>query len=309
MHSTTAPVFRRTRKLAGLAALVATSALVLTGCVQNTEGAAPAGTAGGAEISVTKSDKAAALVPEDIAAAGVIKIGTDATYAPNQYAGPDGTPIGWEVELVDALAAKLGLTTEWSKEGFDQIIPKVSGGTLAMGSSSFTDTVKRQESVDFVDFYEAGLQFVRNKSSEEMPAPEELCGVKVGVQATTTSDDYLTGLSEACVAAGKPAIELLKKDGQDEVTTDLVLGNTPYMLADSPIAQNSVSSAEDKLELVGDIFDAAPYGWVFQKDNKLTEAAQVALQEMIDDGTYKAILEKWGVEAGAVEKAEINGAK
>ena len=308
MHSTQHSVLRRRRGIVGLAAVAAASALFLSGCVQNTEGAGPAGATGDATaVSVTKSEKAAALVPENIASSGVLKVGTDATYAPNQYAGPDGQPIGWEVELVDALAQKLGLTTQWTKEGFDQIIPKVTGGTLDMGSSSFSDTVERQKSVDFVDFYSAGLQFVRNLEADKLP--DELCGVKIGVQATTTSDDYLTALSEKCVSEGKPAVDILKKDGQDEVTNDVVLGNVPYMLADSPIAQNSVNTAKDKVELVGQVFDAAPYGLVFNKGSKLAEAAQIAMQELMDEGVYEQILEKWGVQGGAVTNAEINGVK
>lgn len=301
----TAPA--RRRAALSVAAISAAAALLLTGCVQNTEGAAgPTGTSD-AGASVTKSDSASALVPEDIASTGVLKVGTDATYAPNQYAGPDGTPIGWEVELVDAIGAKLGLTVEWSKEGFDQIIPKVSGGTLNLGSSSFTDTVERQASVDFVDFYEAGLQFVRGADIDPLPA--ELCGLTIGAQATTTSDDYLMAKSDECVAAGKPAIEILKKDGQDEATNDVVLGNVPYMLADSPIAQNSVKLSEGKVVLEGDIFDSAPYGLVLAKDSTLSEAVKVAMQELIDEGVYGQILEAWGVEAGAVTTAVINGVK
>ena len=300
----------RRRGLVGLLAAASAAALLLTGCVQNTEGGAPGASGGtGDDIvaSVTKSDAASALVPEAIASAGVLRVGTDATYAPNQYAGPDGEPIGWEVELVDALAAKLGLTTTWTKEGFDQIIPKVTAGTLDMGSSSFSDTVERQKSVDFVDFYEAGLQFVRNTDADPMPA--DLCGLRIGAQATTTSDDYLMAESEKCVADGKPAIEILKKDGQDEATNDVVLGNVPYMLADSPISQNSVSLSGGKVELEGDIFDAAPYGLVFAKDTELTKAAQLAMQELMDEGVYTQILEKWGVEAGASKEAVINGVK
>lgn len=301
-HSPSRPA--RRRGIVGLLAAASAAALLLTGCVQNTEGTGP-DTGDAPAVEVTKSDAAAALLPAEIAEAGVLRIGTDATYAPNQYAGPDGQPIGWEVELVDAVAAKLGLTTTWSKEGFDQIIPKVTAGTLDLGSSSFSDTVERQASVDFVDFYEAGLQFVRGKDEAALPA--ELCGLRIGAQATTTSDDYLMEKSEECVAAGKPAIEILKKDGQDEATNDVVLGNVPYMLADSPIAQNSVKLSEGKVVLEGEIFDAAPYGLVTAKNTDLTEAVRVAMQELMDEGVYSQILEKWGVEAGAVDKAVING--
>lgn len=294
------------RKALGALGAFAAAALVLTGCVQNTEGSAgSANPSQSAEVSVSVSDTAAALVPEEIASSGVLRVGTDATYAPNQYAGPDGEPVGWEVELVEAVAAKLDLEVEWAKEGFDQIIPKVTGGTLDMGSSSFSDTVERQESVDFVDFYEAGLQYVRGVDVD--PLPDSLCGLTIGAQATTTSDDYLMAASDECEANGEEPINLIKKDGQDEATNDVVLGNTDYMLADSPIAQNSVLQASDKITLDGDVFDAAPYGLVFANDTELTQAVQTAMQELMDDGTYESILSNWGVQDGAVDEAVING--
>lgn len=300
-------VSSRTKFPKFLGAMTLVASLALTGCVTNTEGGPGGEGAGGSTIEVAKSEKASKLVPTAVAESGVLRVGTDATYAPNQYAGPDGKPIGWEVELVEAVAAKLDLKVEWQKNGFDQIIPRIDGGTLDMGSSSFSDTVERQASVDFVDFYHAGLQFVRGADEPELT--DDLCGLKIGAQATTTADDYLTAKSKECQDAGKPAIQILKKDGQDEATNDVVLGNVPYMLADSPISQNSVQQAEGKVELDGDIFDAAPYGLALKKDGELTEAVQVAMQELIDEGTYQQILEKWGVEGGAVEKAEINGAK
>lgn len=282
------------------------SALALTGCVTNTEGAggsaAPTST-----TEITRSEAAAALLPEDIAKAGVLRVGTDATYAPNQFEDAGGAPTGWEVELMEAVGKKLGLKLEWQKLLFDQIIPQVSGGTLDMGSSSFTDTLERQQSVDFVDFYNAGLQYARGQSVAEIPA--ELCGLTISVQSTTTSDDYVTAASEACTAAGKPAVEILRSDGQDEATNNAALGRAEYMLADSPITQYAVKQSNGTLVLSGDIFDTAPYGLVFQKDSKLAVAVQAAIQELIADGTYTEILTNWGVEAGGESQAVINGVK
>jgi polar amino acid transport system substrate-binding protein len=79
------------------------------------------------------------------------------------------------------------------------------------------------------------------------------------------------------------------------------------MLADSPIAPNSVLQASDKITLEGDVFDAAPYGLVFAKDTELTQAVQTAMQELMDEGTYEQILSNWGVQDGAVDEAVING--
>jgi polar amino acid transport system substrate-binding protein len=58
--------------------------------------------------------------------------------------------------------------------------------------------------------------------------------------------------------------------------------------------------------LSGDVFDAAPYGVVIEKDSDLIEAIQAAMQAIIDDGTYEDILSEWGVEGGAVDEATIN---
>lgn len=306
----TAPRPLRTRSMHRLALALTgltVSALALTGCVTNTEGAAGGSAVPTSTTEITRSEAAAALVPEEIAKTGVLRVGTDTTYAPNQFEDANGAPTGWEVELVEAVGKKLGLEIEWKKLLFDQIIPQVSGNTLDMGSSSFTDTLERQQSVDFVDFYNAGLQYARGKDVAELPA--ELCGLTISVQATTTSDDYLVAASDECTAAGKPAVEILRSDAQDEATNNAALGRADYMLADSPITQYGVKQSNGALVLTGDIFDTAPYGLVFQKDSKLSAAAQAALQELIDDGTYTEILTNWGVQAGGQTQAVINGVK
>lgn len=283
-------------------ATAAAVALVLTGCVTNTEG--PESTSSFDPASITVDETAANRLPQAIKDSGVLRVGTDATYAPNQFEGPDGAPIGWEVELTTALAAKLGLEVEWSKLLFDQIIPQVSGGTLDLGSSSFTDTIERQEQVDFVDFYEAGLQFAKAPDAADLT--DDLCGLSITVQATTTSDDYLSSKSDECTAAGKPAIDIMRSDSQDEATNNAAIGRAPYMLADSPITQYGVQQNEGKLELTGSIFDSAPYGLVVAKDSGLAEAVQAALTSLVADGTYDTILSGWGVQAGAVSSIEIN---
>lgn len=289
----------RRRALVGPIALAAAAALALTGCVNNEE--TPSGEAPGGSVSADEA--LASLVPEDIASAGVLKIGVDASYAPNEFEADDGSVTGWDAELAEAVAAKLGLEVEWEKNLFDAILPKVAGGTLDLGWSSFTDNAERQAQVDFVDYYSAGLQFAKTAGSEDLT---EYCGVTIAIQASTTSEQFLQAESDACVADGKDAVDMLKSDGQDEATNNAVLGRADYMLADSPITQYGVAQSDGKLELSGEIFDSAPYGVVIEKDGELVEAIQAAMQAIIDDGTYLEILEEWGVEAGAVTEATVN---
>lgn len=289
----------RRKFLVAPVALAAAAAFVLTGCVNNE--APPSGESNGGSVSA--DEELTSLVPEDIASAGVLKIGVDASYAPNEFEADDGSVTGWDAELAEAVAAKLGLEVEWEKNLFDAILPKVAGGTLDLGWSSFTDNAERQAQVDFVDYYSAGLQFAKTAGSEDLT---EYCGVTIAIQASTTSEQFLQAESDACVAEGKEAVDMLKSDGQDEATNNAVLGRADYMLADSPITQYGVAQSDGALELSGDIFDSAPYGVVIEKDGELVEAIQAAMQALIDDGTYLEILEEWGVEAGAVTEATVN---
>ena len=289
-----------------LPAVAAAAALMLTGCVDNS--APSTGSTGSASAAaITKDDTAAALVPAKIASSGKLVVGSDPTYAPNEFKDEAGKPIGWGIELASAIATKLGLTAEYQVAKFDNIIPSVSGGKADMGESSFTDTAEREQQVDFVNYYTAGIQWASAK--DKTVDPDNACGMKVAVQATTYEDtDEVPAKSDACVAAGKPAIEKLKFDTQDAATNAVVLGQADALSADSPVTLYAIAQTGGKLQLAGKTFDVAPYGMVVAKGSDLGKAVQAALQSMVDDGSYKAILDKWGVADGGIDKITINAA-
>jgi polar amino acid transport system substrate-binding protein len=286
----------------GISAIAVVAALALTGCVDNSAPEGPAAT-GGIEIGVDEA--AAALLPADIAEAGKLVVGMDPNYAPNEYKDNAGNPIGWEVDLGNAMAAKLGLTMDYRSSGFDKIIPSITGGTYDIGLSSFTDNAERQKSVDFVNYYEAGIQWAQPIGGNV--DPNNACGLTVSVQSTTYEEtDELPAKSEACVAAGNEPINILKFETQDEATNALALGRADAMSADSPITLYAISKVSDKIEVAGETFEVAPYGIALAKDGGLAKAIQAALQSMIDDGSYQEILKNWGVEDGAIDTITLN---
>lgn len=287
-------------------ALLTSAALLLTGCVNNAS-TAPAST--GTSAAVTVDSAAQALVPAAIAAKGKLVIGSDATYAPNEYKDAAGLPIGWEIELADAMAAKLGLATEYQLAKFDNLIPSITGGKYEVGVSSFFDTVERQKQVDMIDYYTAGIQWatLAGKTID----PQTACGIKLAVQnGTTEALDDGPALSAACVAAGKAPLELLGYDTQDDATAAVTLGRADAMSADSPVTQYAVAQSQGKLATAGAVYSVFLYGMPVAKDSgTLGQALKAALQSLMDDGTYAAILSKWGVQQGAIAKIDINGAK
>ena len=292
------------RAITSVTALAAAGALTLTACASNKETTAPTGSVSG---TVTQDTSLAALLPADIKSSGKLIVGVNPPYTPNEYLDPSGKVVGFDVDLLDATAKVLGLTTSYRQADFDKIIPAITAGTYNMGMSSFTDTKEREKSVDFTDYFSAGILWA--SPSGKTVDPNNACGLSVAVQTTTVEDtDDVPGKSKACVAAGKKPIKKVQFTSQDDATNAAVLGKVDAMSADSPVTAYAIKQSSGKLQQAGDVFESAPYGWPVAKGSTLAQALQKALQKLIDDGTYDQICKKWGVQTGEIKTAGINGA-
>ncbi|BAJ30733.1 MULTISPECIES: ABC transporter substrate-binding protein [Kitasatospora] len=306
---------RASRPLAAAVALAAGS-LLLTACgssvgsTTTTSGAAPIPTQA---IAPVPADPAlAGLVPADLKSAGKLVIGSDTSYAPNEFKDEKGKIVGMDVDLGAAIAQKLGLTAEFQSAGFTDIIPGIQSNKYQLGMSSFTVTKARQEQVDMVSYFSAGTSAAVKKGNPDKIALDDLCGKKVAVQdGTTQADEVKDTRNPACAKAGKPAIP---NDGdrfalQTDVAQALVSGRDQVMLADSPVVDYALKQTGGQLEKIGETYDSAPYGVILAKGSPLSPAVQGAIKSLMADGTYKTILDKWGVAAGAVTTSEINAAQ
>lgn len=287
----------------GLAVLAAAS-VVLTGCASNKE---DTGAPTGSKVSVSGQADLATLVPAAIKAKGVLSIGVAPNYPPNESVNTANKIVGWDIDLMNAVAAKLGLKTTYQNATFDNIVPGVTTGKYDVGVSSFTDNKVREQSVDFVDYFNAGTQWAGPKG--KTVDPDNACGLRVAVQTSTeqaTTD--VPGRSKKCTAAGKPAIKIQSYHDQASATTAVVLGKADAVVADSPVIAYGVKQEASKLQLEGKIYDAAPYGYAIKKGSPLVQAIQKALESLIADGSYAKICAQWGDGAGEITTPTINGA-
>ena len=297
MNSFTGP---RTRVWLGVIGVLAVT-LGMAGCGGNSGGT------GGAPAVTTSVDSAlAAKVPAAIKSAGKINIGTDSTYAPSEFLDTDGkTVIGFDVDLFNAVAGKLGLKTTWQSAKFDDIIPGVTSGKYNIGVSSFTINADRMKQVTMVSYFNAGTQWAAKKDASI--DPDNACGKKVAVQTATVQVDDLTARSKKCTDSGKPAITADQYQAQSDATSAVVSGKDDAMLADSPVCAYAVKQTNGQLALAGQIYDSAPYGYVLPKDqNDFGDAIAGAVKALIADGSYQKILDKWGVTAGAITSPAVN---
>jgi polar amino acid transport system substrate-binding protein len=252
----------------------------------------------------------AALVPATIKSKGTITVAADASYAPNEFIGPDGhTVIGMDADLSQALAAVMGLKANVQNATFDTIIPGLAAGKYDLGASSFTDTKVREKTVDFVDYFNAGTSFfTKSSGGVAVTGLSSLCGHTVSVESGTTEETDAKAQGVKCKAAHKAAVTVLVFPTQSAANLALASGRAQVSMADSPVAAYQVKKSGGTFKLVGQTYGTAPYGLAVAKNSGLTKPLLAGLKALMADGTYTKILTKWGVQAGAIQTPKINGA-
>lgn len=258
----------------------------------------------------TKDDKLAALVPPAVAADGKIVIGQDQTYPPNEFVDPNGTVVGFDVDLGRAIGQKLGLNVEYQNADFSGILAGLAASKYELAMSSFTINPDRTQTVDMVSYYRAGTSLGVLKGNPENLTVDNLCGKNLAVQKGTVQVDDAAKRSTECTQQGKPPINIQQFQAQTDVTLQLTTRRSDAMLADSPVVDYAVQQTGGQVEVVGQPYDTAAYGIALKKgDGTFAQAIQGAVQALIDDGTYAKILAKWNLStSGAITKSEINPA-
>ncbi|MGW2261265.1 ABC transporter substrate-binding protein [Streptomyces sp. NPDC001780] len=322
----TASTTRRTAgaksRIAAVGALAVTGALLLAGCGDQTGG----GTAGGGKKEGASDGASAAplfdQLPKPIQDKGVIKVGSDIAYPPVEFKDSSGKTVGIDPDLADALGKELGVRFEFENGTFDTLLTGLRSKRYDIAMSAMTDTKERQdgvdpdtgkkvgEGVDFVDYFTAGVSlYTRKSAADGINSWADLCGKKIVVQRGTVSHDLAKDESETCERSGKGAISIEAFDNDQQAQTRLRSSDAAAGASDFPVAAYAVktSGGGKDFQLVGAQVEAAPYGIAVAKGDPLAKPLQAAMDAVIKSGEYDKIMAKWGVEDGAVRKAEING--
>lgn len=291
-------------RIALVAGAVLAISTAIIGCVQNTT---PTPTSS-PSTTHTVNVQARNLVPYNMRLSGVLTVAVDDTYAPNEFKDATGQSIGWEIEFFQAVAERLGMSAKFESTAFERIIPQVQVGDSNVGLSSFFDTPERRATLDWVDYYSAGTLWAQRHGTT-LVSPDNACGLTVTVvQNTYQAVTDLPSRSKKCISQHRSPIKVVTYVKQDDATEAVILGRADAMLADSPVTLYAIRNSAGSLVAAGDSYDVLKYGLAVQKDSTLAEALRLAVQDLIDDGGYRAILAAWGVEAGAIGKSTINGA-
>jgi polar amino acid transport system substrate-binding protein len=239
-----------------------------------------------------------------------LAVAADATYAPNEFIASNGhTVVGMDPDLAKALAGVMGIKVKVVNATFDSIIPGLQSGKYDLGMSSFTDTKAREKVVDFVTYFSAGTSFyVKAQGGPAITSLANLCGHKVAVEKGTTQQNDSTAQSTKCTKAGKAAVAVSTFPDQNGVNLALSSGRADVAMADSPVAAYQVKQSHGQFKVTGKSYGTAPYGIAIPKKSGLAKPVLDALKVLLKSGSYKQILTKWGIQAGAISNPKINGA-
>ena len=227
-----------------------------------------------------------------MAMAETLKMGTNASFPPYEfYDDETGEIVGIDAEVAAAICEKLGYELEIVDMDFDAIIPAVTTGKIDFGMAGMTVTEERLQSVDFTTSYATGIQSVIVKEDSEITSVDDLfaegANHKIGVQQGTTGDIYCSGDIEE---AGLGTVERYK-NGTDAVLA-LTSGKVDCVVIDNEPAKKYVE-ANEGLKILDTEYAVEDYAIALAKDSELTEKINVALEELIADGTVQAIIDKY----------------
>lgn len=249
-----------------------------------------------------------AQLPAEIQRSGVLRNGADFTYPPLEMTEGDGTSFtGVDYDLAEAVAEKLGVELQNTNAAFGTLIPQLQSRRLDMVFSFATVTDERKESVDFVEYSQSGTALMVLKGNPEgIKTIDDLCGKGAGVQSGAVQVPIVEAASAKCEAAGKPPIAMTQLGKDSEVQMLLRNGRIAADLLDAPVAVYSSAQGNEFEVIPNERYEVRKHGVMVLKGNdQLAEAIRAAIQATMDDGTYKAILDKYEVPDLAVPQATI----
>lgn len=250
-------------------------------------------------------------LPVAAPAAQTLRVGSDISYAPLEfYANGSKRIEGFDYDLSQALAARMGRGIVVENHDFNDLIKAVNGGKFDFVISAMSDTRARSKQVDFVDYFLAGSGLlIAAGNPHHIYNLASLCGMTVDLQRGTSQQAAVEAQSKACTNAGLKPVTVLAFATDGEALKHFTAGESVAHISDYPVVSNLARTlgGGEQYVVMGRQFGVVPYGIAVAKNNAaLRDQLQSALKALIADGTYDRLVKKWGLEQGAMRSAPIN---
>ncbi len=215
----------------------------------------------------------------------VIRVATDATFMPFEYS-ENGKRMGFDVELIEAIAKHLNKTVEWIDIDFKGLVPGLVANRFDVAASAIYITDERRKVVDFTDsYYPGGLVIMVKKGDDRIKGPEDLNGKKISVQVGTKSVNFLKDKF--------PLAERIEVEKNQEMFQLVEIGRTDAAVTGKPAAK-VYARTRGTLEVLDQPLTIEEYGFALRKNNpELVKQFNEALKNLKADGTYDKLVSKY----------------
>jgi polar amino acid transport system substrate-binding protein len=236
--------------------------------------------------------------PNDLITPGTLTVGSDTTYPPQEYIDTTtNQAAGFDIDLIKAIAQRMGLKANIVTTSFDTIINSLVSKRFDVVMSAVSLTPDREKKVDFVPYFNAGESLlVQAGNPKNITKLSDLCGQKAGVQNGTIEQADLKTASDACVKAGKPAIDATALTNQTDVIQLLATNRVVATYQDSPVTDYYIKLHPGQFTVGGSVVNAGLEGIVVRKgDTSMFNAIQTAFNQLKANGTYHNLIQQWNL--------------
>ena len=230
----------------------------------------------------------------------VLKIATNAEFEPFESLDADGNYVGFDIDLINAIAEKIGYEIEFDNMEFDGVLAAVSSGSCDIGLSGLTVNAKRAKSVDFSKAYYQTAQllivaandtYFTGTTKEDLD--KQLEGKKIGACSGYTGESYAKGNADWNFPGIKDA-NVKVYENLSLAISDLKNGNLDAILMDGPVAKEAAAQNKDVAKVIDVPLTVEDYAIAIQKGNdELKESIDKAIQELIDAGEVQKLYDKY----------------
>jgi polar amino acid transport system substrate-binding protein len=246
-------------------------------------------------------------LPPEIAKRGSLTVAIVPNYPPLEFRDPATNALsGFDVELGEALGRKLGIKIAWQETSFDQMMPAIATGRVDAILSGMTDYASRHQTATFVDYLRTGPRFfVQQSRAAEFHDMVALCGKKVGASRRSYFPAQIAAWSEA--HCGSDPINFVGTEGSGDARTQLKQGRIDAAVQGSETLPYLIELEPGAYAPLGEVISSQFVGLALPvKEQSLQQAIAEAVDALIADGSYRALLAKWKLNDNGVEKATIN---
>ncbi|WP_233518502.1 ABC transporter substrate-binding protein [Streptomyces corynorhini] len=234
--------------------------------------------------------------PKNLASSGTLTYGTAASFPPFESQGTGGQPQGFDIDMVAALSASMGLKPKALDIDFDGLIPALAGKRTDIINSAMYITPEREKQVDFVPYLVIGETLLTPKGNPKKISrvPDDLSGRTVAVTRGAIGETYMTAYNKELKQRGRPEMKIMSLPNNQDAMLAVQSGRADAFDTSTPGAAATLAATKDKFTLAATFKNETEIGIAVRKGDTSTKTAiSQALKRFVDSGGYAELLKKY----------------